>query len=1632
MKFIPLSEVQGEEQGQAEGGLKFVPLEAQESGLKFTPVQPQAEMKAWEPSAFEEILNVGKRGLLQAESTKNALAFKSGLMDAATYTEKTRELNRRMGAAAPSGDVAAGLERLQKANESGSYSDTAKELLKPKNWKALGALVGESAVATAENIPTVVAGGVMAGPTGAAAASGATSFAAEYGAAIGDLLEKKGIDPSDTLAVRNALEDPAFLAEARERGLKRGIPVAAFDALSAGFAGRFIRTLEKAAGVKSVAKATTKEAGVQVGSGMAGEAVGQAATGETKPLDVFIEGLAELPGGVAEAGGNLYNAQRAQPTTVAAEEEVAPTTQEAGLKFTPLAEAQPEQPAKPPVDLATAKTSTDANGTVWVMTGREEPTGNSAIGRPIWEKLETVQAENEQRASTQTPPTQPAPSTEGAPNVGQPIDETGGVSPELAGQPDQVAPAGGVEEPIADGVVPAGADVGSVAEGAGTQPSALTFTTAKGSVYTVDADGKTSRTKNSEGAGQGTTYEPHTALYVQPGDHTEILSDMQGGMGDTSVRLGYVADNTFTPVENAADIPQGAQPTVGVFNKKDGAVVGLYPAETTPQIGLHPVEKLYTPDGMSNTHIGNQIVDIQEGAPSGVETPEAVQAEAQGQEAPTAPVGVTPEAETPEQQKVRSQKELNDEWARAQDVYQKSFASTKFKTRGVKQRALEKLNPQELMQWLKSFWPVATKAQREVMARLPSIEFLGKWVEDFGVTQISQASDLMTALLGKQKVLTEDTEQLLFRLKKAFKADPTLQDKLSKLVYETTNAEVDPSDPNATERVPQADADYAALGEEGQALYKAVKEHYEQRGELYLKLLEDNIARLDIDEAQKQNLMAVLRKHYETGNRIKPYFPFVRDDGQYWLSVGEGDKKEFYIYDSLRKRDADRARIIRERGLSADDTKVGNSVESLRQSAYEASALLRGVFDAIDATPAHKGEDESSAARYKESLKDAVYQSYLNVMPERSFRGMFKHRKGRAGYRTDLVQNIATTDGKMNIQLARLEFAQQIRDTVDSAQSAIEGREDLQPFVDELRKRVDMFLSPAPHNAMDAIAGIAGRIGFLYMLGGISLPLLQPLALASSGLSILWGNYKQNPATVGAALLNAFANIPTYGFTSPTADGGVRYHWPSLVNSKTLKGDELRAVQELAKSGVHESTLAREVWEHASTPTSSYVKEAGKEVEYYAARTMKGIDTVVGSPFHIMEKWTRESLFLAAYRLGIKDGLGHDAAVKKAFDNIKEALGDYDTHAKPRWMQRGLGKMAFALKTFAVLITQQTLGNLFKAIPLLNKEGKKEAIKKFSGIMLTMGLLAGASGVPLATVFYSFAAGLVMALGGGDDDDEDELREMDTALWFRSVWLPKHIPDVEIMGVKMYDWLDRGVMNAVTGLDFASRLQVATIWGQETPKPTKTPMDAALNLVKDMFAGAYFGLIEQWANAYNAYSLGDNQKAKELISPKAIKDWMKAERYEKEGVQFAGKEVIPKGELTPLEIWGQRIGFAPDIIAITQKEGVKAAAAQEKVRIERERLLTKLDIADRKDSPEGDAEFDRIMDEEVDAFNEKFPNAELSDSDINDALLTRQKIRDDAIAGVTVTEKQADALGPLLDRMEKRLDERSRKMRQKE
>lgn len=173
-------------------------------------------------------------------------------------------------------------------------------------------ILAESAAAS---IPSMVGGAVggtvTGGPAGTAVGVAGGSFLTEYSASILDSLREQGVDLSDPEAFMAALGEPEQVREAREKAVKRGVPVAAFDALTAGLAGRFLKGAGK--GVAAKAKAGGKEAGVQAAGGASGEAGAQVVSGEELDFKaIFEEAIGELAPGTAEVLVNALNARRGQ------------------------------------------------------------------------------------------------------------------------------------------------------------------------------------------------------------------------------------------------------------------------------------------------------------------------------------------------------------------------------------------------------------------------------------------------------------------------------------------------------------------------------------------------------------------------------------------------------------------------------------------------------------------------------------------------------------------------------------------------------------------------------------------------------------------------------------------------------------------------------------------------------------------------------------------------------------------------------------------------------------------------------------------------------------------------------------------------------------------------------------------------------------------------------------------------------------------------------------------------------------------------------------------------------------------------------------------------------------------------
>jgi hypothetical protein len=271
------------------------------------------------------------------------------------------------GLAAHAVDLAALEREKQKFPQDPANAAAAKAMSEAKglgDWAAaatpgaLGDVVMESLGQQAPVMAASLAGGPLS-----IGANAAGSLAMEYTGAIRQAMAEQGVDLEDASAVQAFLADPAKMESAKESGLKRGVPIAAFDAVTAGVAGKLFNK----SGVGNAIKRSVTDFVTGAGGGMAGEATAQLADkGEiTSVGDILTEGVAEGPSGVLEGIGNVVAAARKPATPIeagaqAAQDALSAARARRGGTVPPTAPASatpaPATPAAPagltPADLA--------------------------------------------------------------------------------------------------------------------------------------------------------------------------------------------------------------------------------------------------------------------------------------------------------------------------------------------------------------------------------------------------------------------------------------------------------------------------------------------------------------------------------------------------------------------------------------------------------------------------------------------------------------------------------------------------------------------------------------------------------------------------------------------------------------------------------------------------------------------------------------------------------------------------------------------------------------------------------------------------------------------------------------------------------------------------------------------------------------------------------------------------------------------------------------------------------------------------------------------------------------------------------------------------------------------------------
>lgn len=923
---------------------------------------------------------------------------------------------------------------------------------------------------------------------------------------------------------------------------------------------------------------------------------------------------------------------------------------------------------------------------------------------------------------------------------------------------------------------------------------------------------------------------------------------------------------------------------------------------------------------------------------------------------------------------------------------------------------------------VRSNWQNMSHSAVDKLVRLPTMTFLANWS---GIKAIADADTQMQRMVGMANSLTAsayDVRRMLAKeLNPFFRSAKDFRTKFENLVYETTIARYDPSNPKNKVRNKQLDAMWAGIGEKGRRMYKGLQKHYENLIDLYSDLLDQQIENLQgMDPEAKKNLMAMLRAKFETSARIMPYFPLVRY-GDYWLRVSKGEFKGFYMFESVGDRNAFRQQLADDMREDSDNSTIfesGDTVRGLRVKTQANSDMLKGVFDAIDKEDFGEGGPDA-----KEALKDAIYQIYLNTMPEQSFRDMFIHRKDRTGFSTDVLRNVSASASKMSMQLARLKYAPMLRNSVSGAYAAVEGNSNMSPFAKETERRVNLALSGNTQEDLgDMVAGVANKASYFWYLSSAASALIQPASVYIAALPVIGANHGD---MTGAAkeLGKMVTLLNQYSVVKKHPDGTTSIVAPSLTNSSSLSDLEKDAVRQMFQRGVSQSTYTSLVWGYKNLPTREAstvlgkAKEMGKEAG----------NLLVGALMHNTERLTREATFLASYRLGFKQNTrrgmtpneAHEAAINQAVSDVNEALANYDVSNRPRYMQTGIGKILFQFKMFPLHTALLLMTNFFKMLPVLNKEGKAEAAKKFFGIYLTAGSIAGLAGIP---AFSPIVGAVAYAFKHMQDDEDapEELKDKDPETWFRTVFLPDLLGDVTIGGKSLAEIADAGPLNAMTGLAISERIGLNDLFGRDT-KEAKSSKEALSGWALEK-AGPSVSLALSVADAYDAYQLGDFDKVADKLSPAVLRNLIVAERMAKDGVKDSkGNVIIPPDEAKGY-VMAQRIGFRPAELARIGDANFKLTAVEQRVVNERNTLMGRLKVQARKMSDEGADKIEKIVETEVSRFNSKNPEYALMPDDIVDSLVKDLENRASARLGFLVTEKNARMADPTLYRMEQRLE----------
>ena len=779
-------------------------------------------------------------------------------------------------------------------------------------------------------------------------------------------------------------------------------------------------------------------------------------------------------------------------------------------------------------------------------------------------------------------------------------------------------------------------------------------------------------------------------------------------------------------------------------------------------------------------------------------------------------------------------------------------------------------------------------------------------------------------------------------------------------------------------------ATYAALPPEARRLFAMVRNSYTALSRAFEQAMLDNLSRaLDIRAAQaqrdfdaemvriadskmtkeaadaavaaaeKQRAMAQqiagwakgarmtrLRHFFETNSLEGPYFPLARF-GNFFVTVR--DQGDQVVSFSRFEKPAEQQRF------AAD----------MRKEGYD---VALGVLDdggdlrkQVDARFVADIEDILEGADVSDAVRDAVWQRWLESMPDMSIRTSRIHRKGRAGYSNDALRAYGHHMFHGAHQLARLKYSLQLDDAISQAREQSKRMSDpvrAGLIVNEMARRNQFVMNPTG----GPLAQMVTSAAFFYSLAASpAAALVNTTQTAIMGVPIL-AAYDGRPV-VGAARAANELNRALLAFTTGKGHAG---------KSARLSPDEVKAMDAAYETGLIERTQSHDL---------AGVGETG--VRYSPARAK--VMAAISWAFHHTERMNREVTFLAAYRMARAKGEPHGMAIERASELTWKIHFDYQNTSRPRIMQGDTAKVLFVFRNFNVNMLFRLFRDAHQAVKGGTKAERKVALTQLAGTTGMMMLSAGIRG----TWLYGVAIALATLFFG--DDAEDEFKK----------------GMIETLGHRLGGMALNGVPGDLLGIDLSNRIGMPDLWFRSPDRELEGKAEFEYWAIQ--LLGPSAGILRNvWVGASMAGD-GHVERGVETIAPKFAKDPMKSVRYLSEGAQTLQGDPILE-DMSPADAIKQALGFTPAELAERYERNRSMKNSEQRILDQRRAALNAFDQARRAGEDTSEAEA------AIAAFNEENPDYPITVRSLRQSMRSREQMRERKQGGVYLNPKLVDRL----------------------